>query len=204
MMANSRRLMWFVTVATMMSAIEARAADYRTIPMSVEAHPGDVVAMRVEVETLPGDNLIGVGHYSFAINLEMMGLPASAVSNVDVNQVLFDDVNAVFVGAPIAGTYEGIAGASTDVFPPNPGSQAGDIITLFTFNLLIPEMAIPGELIHVQPVEGDLANVSASFVQVSPQTFAGTSLIVVPEPAGATFMIIAGFALRGPRRLGHS
>ena len=79
------------------------------------------------------------------------------------------------------------------MFAPNFGSQVGDVIELFTFDLSIPPTAQNGETVVIMPREGFLQNLTVNdfFDPVAPQNFGGVTLVFVPEPA-AVLLLAAG------------
>lgn len=180
-------------------------AIYRVVPAVGVADPGQVVSMHLEVETEAGDNLVGVGHFSFAINLAIggdAGGMGSGISTVTINIAFFDDVLSNDFGTASGALYSGVAGVTTDVLAPNQGSQIGDVLELFTFDFAIPLTAAPGQFVSFTPSEGILENLTVNdfFDPVSPQRFEGAILTVVPMPSGLACFGIAGIALCRRRR----
>ncbi|HNQ22514.1 MAG TPA: PEP-CTERM sorting domain-containing protein [Phycisphaerae bacterium] len=175
-------------------------ALYRIVPSSADVLAGASTSLQVEAATLAGDNLAGVGHFSFAIDLLLggtAGATGSNISNVLINQADFDDLGSHHLGNAQGNQYLDVAAATTDVFAPNFGRNVGDVTPLFTFDLLAPPGAAIGTTIIITPSEGFLRNltVSPNFDPVSPQTFAGATLVVVPEPATLLLALIAAIAL---------
>ena len=166
-------------------------AEYRIMPSSADVLAGSTVGLAVEVETEPGDNLIGVGHYSFAIDLALGGTAGATggdISNVVINTAFFDDYTNG--GASNGLAYLGTAGSTTDVTVPNFGSNVGDVLWLSNFDLTVPASALVGDTILITPSEGFLENVTVTGDLVYPQHFAAATLTVVPEPT--TLLALAG------------
>ncbi len=184
----------------------ARGADYRVKPSVADVLPGDTVPMWVEVATIAGDNLVGIGHYSFAVDLSVTGTAGadgSAVSNVQINEAVFDDTDFNVIGAPSGPGFIGTGGVIDDVFGPNPGGVVGDVILLFSFDLAVPALAQPGDVIVITPSEGFLESltVNAGFDNVDPQSFGTAALTVVPEPATLKLLALAGTLAIARRRM---
>ncbi len=184
----------------------AMAAEYRITPSAWDALPGSTVFLGMEAETQTGDNLIGVGHFSFAIDLAVSGTAGAAgsdIGNVVINTSFFDDTFSNSLGAPDGSSYTNIGGVTTDVFAPHYGSALGDVLALFTFDLTVPTTAQMGDTIVLTPSEGFLQSLTVSefFDPVSPQTFAGTTITVVPEPTSLV-AVLASCVLVLRRRTG--
>lgn len=195
---SSRRNVYRTFVVVLWTGASAQSAEYRILSESV-ALPGSLASMRAEVETYAGDNLIGFGHFSFAVDLAFAGdagVRGSAVRNIVMNVAVFDDVLSNQLGGPSEARYLGMGGVTTDVIWPNPGAGIGDIVELFTFDLLIPEAAQVGQTVTIMPSEGFLQNVVANdnFDPVAPQTFAAAHMTIVPEPGTLAFLFLGGLA----------
>lgn len=182
------------------------AAEYRVIPAETDVFAGEIVNLTVEVETEPGDNLIDVGHFSFAIDLALTGdagATADDISNIAINEMDFDDLLSNSYGYAAGNQYLDAAGVTTDAFAPNFGSGAGDVIWLFDFDLAIPTDAPLLSTITITPGEGFLESLTVNdfFDPVSPQNFTSATLTVVPEPATALLLLMAGLQVlsRRPR-----
>lgn len=174
----------------------SRAAEYRLVPGSGNVLAGDTLNLAVEVETQPGDNLVDVGHFSFAIDLTLTGdagAVGSDVSNIVINEVAWDDTLSSQFGAAVGDQWIGTGGVTTDAFAPNFGAAVGNVIGLFTFDLTIPVAAPLHSTITITPTEGFLQNltVNDSFDPVFPQNFAATTLTIVPEPTSALLAVMA-------------
>ena len=180
------------------------AAEYRVHVDGTAFLPGATVPLWAEVETQADDNLVGVGLFSFAIDLALSGdagATGMSISNVAINQQRFDDRGSNRIGVPMGASFVGTAGVTTDVFPPNFGSMVGEVTRLFSFNLHIPPTAQQGQTIVLTPSEGVLENltVNDNFDPVSPQRFATTTITVIPEPAAAALILLAAGAWRRGR-----
>ncbi len=193
--------------ASLLSATFADASIYRVLPSETDVLPGATTTLSVEVETEVGDNALGIGYFSFAIDLTLTGTAGatgSDVSNILINETDFDDLSNISFGLPQGDQYLGVAGVTTDIFPPTFGETAGDITWLFDFELMISAMAEPGDTIMIMPGEGALESLIAngSFDNVAPQTFQPATMTVVPEPTTAALLVTV-LALRTvffPRR----
>lgn len=186
----------FAVILSVLLAAFADAATYRVVPSETNVLAGSMTNLAVEVETESGDNVVGFGYFSFAIDMTLSGSAGAAgdhVSGVLINEVDFDDLLSNSVGVPFGNQYLGIAGATTDVTPPNFGSEVGDVTRLFNFNLLIPPAAEYGDTITIVPSEGTLENliVNETFDNVAPQTYQPAMLTVVPEPTSAVMLFVA-------------
>ncbi|MBX3394160.1 MAG: hypothetical protein KF841_02210 [Phycisphaerae bacterium] len=194
----------------LLSAINSvNAADYEVSALfggqSPTAVPGAVVQLRVLARTQQGDNLVGAGHVAFAIDLELSGslnLSATAISNVDLNAVVFNNLVLSSAGLAQGNHYVGTSGITTDLIPPNPGSVVGDVVRLFDFDLTIPATAQIGQFLTITPSEGDRGNVAATmdFASVFPQEFVPATVFIVPEPAVLTPICLFWILLGRPRR----
>ena len=183
------------------------AATYRIVPSEANVLPDALTSMSVEVETEAGDNLVGVGHYSFAVDLALSGTAAatgSDISNVDINDEpgFFDDLLSNEIGAASGNEFLGTAGVADDPFPPNFGWNIGDVVELFTFDLSIPATAQPGDTVIVTLSEGTLGShiINDTLDAVAPQLFEAATLTVIPEPHTLALLIVGG--LVGMRRGG--
>jgi hypothetical protein len=166
---------------------QVNAAVYRIDAASAQVLPGDTIPVSVEVETETSDNLVGIGHFSFAIDLTVSGTSSAAgdaLTNIIINESQWDDTFSNQIGSPAGDQLVGTGGVTTDVFEPNFGSAVGDTVELFTLNLNVPADAAQGETIILTPSEGFLENltVNAVFDAVTPQNFAPFTFVVVPEP----------------------
>jgi hypothetical protein len=160
--------------------------------------PGEYVEISIEVMTEAGDNVVDVGYFSFALDMMVSGtagLGADAVEDVSIATFLFDDLESSFTGEPQGEMYMGTAAATTDAFPPNFGSEIGEIVPLFSFRLEIPADAAIGETIDIELSEGVLLNVTAGLERVSPQSFEPIHLEVVPEPGTLAMLWATSVAL---------
>lgn len=179
----------FLTVA-LFAAAQVNAAVYRVSATSAQVLPGDTIPISVEVETETSDNLVGTGHFSFAIDLTVSGtsnVAGDALTDVVINETQWDDTFSNQIGSPSGDQLVGTGGVTTDVFEPNFGSAVGDTVELFTVNLNVPANATEGETIILTPSEGFLENltVNAVFDSVTPQNFSPFTFVVVPEPSCA-------------------
>ena len=175
----------------------ANAAEYRILATDYDVLAGETVTLAVEVETAPGDNLIGVGYFSFAIDLALAGTAGavgSDIGNIAINESEWDDVASNQLGNPDADGWIGVGGVTMDATAPNFGAALGDVIPLFTFDLTVPVDALPGDTIAITPSEGFLQSLTVSdlFDPVDPQTFAAATLTVVPEPTTTLLIGLAG------------
>jgi len=171
----------------------AEAGMYRVVPGGADVTSGSTVTLHVEAVTELGDNTIGIGLFSFAIELALSGTAGadgSDISNVIVNAGAFDDLSSLSLGFAQGSEYLGIAGVTSDIFPPTFGHHAGDVVSLFSFDLAIPDLAVFGDTITLTPSEGALDNLIANstFDNVSPQTFEPATLTVVPEPTSVLIL----------------
>ncbi len=187
-----------------LAPLAALAAEYRVMHVSGAIEPGSTLGMALEVETMAGDNLVDVGHFAFAIDLDLDGTAGATgndISGVAINTADWDDVDSNQLGGPEPGAYTDIGGVTTDAFAPNFGANVGDVVALFTFDLLVPDTASPGDVITITPSEGFLQNltVNDNFDPVAPQTFGAISLTVIPEP-GTTALLLSGVVLFWSRR----
>ncbi len=182
---------------TLLFAAFADAATYRVLPSESDVLPGDTPTLSVEVETEAGDNVVGIGYFSFAIDLTLTGTAGamgSDIANILINETDFDDLSSISFGFPQGNQYFDTAGVTTDIVPPTFGYNVGDITWLFDFDLLVPVTAELGDTITITPSEGTLENLIANenFDNVAPQHLQPTTLTVVPEPAtGTLFMLLA-------------
>ena len=183
----------------------AFAADYRLVPASPDVEAGETISLTVEVVTQSGDNLVGSGHFAFAIDLSFNGtaeVGPDAISALLLNQTVFSDVESGFLGTIDGSQLKGVGGASLDAFGPNAGASVGDIVQLFSFSLSVPAAAPLGSTITITPSEGRLQNVTVNDMldRVSPQTFSSTNLVVIPEPASLVLLAAASLLARRRRR----
>ena len=77
-------------VVLMPLAGDAFGAMYSMTAPATQVLPGETIGLGVQVETEPGDNLVGVGHFSFAIDLDFSGTAGSLaqyVANVTINTI---------------------------------------------------------------------------------------------------------------------
>jgi len=174
-------------------------AIYRVVPAASVAEPGQVVAMRLEVETEAGDNLVGFGHFSFAIDLAISGdagAMGSDISGITINTAFFDDVLSNDLGMASGAMYSGVAGVTTDVLSPNQGFLIGDVVELFTFDYTVPLTATAGQSVSFTPSEGLFENLTVDdfFSPVSPQRFDRAVISVVPAPGALACLSVAGLA----------
>ncbi len=181
-------------VASLLLATFADAGIYRVLPSETDALAGTTTGFSVEVETEAGDNVLGIGYFSCAIDLTLTGTAGamgSDISNILINETDFDDLSNISFGLPQGDQYLGVAGVTTDIFPPTFGETAGDITWLFDFELMIPAAAEPGDMIMITPSEGALENLIAngSFDNVTPQAFQPATITVVPEPTTAALLV---------------
>ena len=192
---------------TLLFAAHADAATYWVLPSETDVLAGATTALSVEVETEAGENVVDVGYFSFAIDLTLTGAAGAAgsdISNVVINETDFDDLSSISLGFPQGNQYRGIAGVTTDIFPPTFGETVGDITCLFHFDLMVPVTAELGDTITIIPSEGALENLiaNASFDNVAPQTFQPATLTIIPEPSTLTLfgLAAAGTAMFRQRR----
>jgi len=188
------------TVVCGLGAQVSQAAEYRIVPAAADVLASDTLNLAVEVETEPGDNLVGVGHFSFAIDLALTGdagAMGSDISNIVINEIEWDDTSSNQTGTPLGNEWIGVGGVTTDPFAPNFGAGVGDVIELFTFDLTIPATALLSSTITITPSEGLLQNltVNSTFDPVSPQNFTPATLTVVPEPMSALLVAMAAVML---------
>lgn len=188
-----------VVVGVGLIATVAEGGIYRVVPGESDVLPGSVTTLRVEAVTEEGDNTIGIGLFSFAIDLTVAGTAgadASDISNVVANTGSFDDLSSLSLGFAQGDEYLGIAGLTTDIFPPTFGHVVGDIIPLFTFDLTISDLAMIGDTITITPSEGAVDNLIANptFDNVAPQMFLPATVTVVPEPTTG-LLCLAGACL---------
>lgn len=181
---------YFLSFGCTLLCTGVHAADYRIVPSSSNLTPGATVQLSVEVVTKEGDNLIGVGHYAFSVDLVLGGtanVTGSNVNNVAINTAFFDDSLATSLGAANGGSYINTGGATIDVAAPNFGAAVGDVLQLFTFDLSIPAGAVSGDTVTVSLSEGGGRNVIVNddFDVVAPQVFTGAEFNIVPEPTTA-------------------
>lgn len=182
----------------------AVAAEYGLSASSSLVEVGSILPVTAMVRTQAGDNVVGAGYFSFAVDLRFSGsapVLGSAVSDLTINTGLFDDLVVASFGLADDDRYIGIAGATTDLVAPSFGQIVGDVIPLFTFDLLIPQTAALGETITITPSEGFLENlvIGGNFPPVAPQTFSSLELTVVPEPSGAFLLLFGILGAFGPR-----
>jgi hypothetical protein len=163
-------------------------------------YPATSALFLVEVLTEPGDNTIDAGGYfSFAIDMDFggtAGIVGADVWDVQINHALFDDVQSSFTGQPQGASYTGVSAATTSAVPMTFGYTAGDIVSLFTFQLDIPASAMVGQTLTITPSEGFLQNVVVATPpdmpeQVDPQNFMVYSGLIIPEP-GSMFVLLTG------------
>lgn len=177
------------------------AAQYRILPATNNVLAGETLNLAVEVETMSGDNLVGMGHFSFAIDLALTGTAGAVgtdISNIAINELEWDDTLSNQLGSAQANEWIGVGGVTEDAVAPNFGSTVGDVVDLFTFDLTVPADAVLGDTIVITPREGFLQNLTVSdfFDPVEPQTFVPATLTVVPEPSAALLASVAIAALR--------
>ncbi len=190
-------------LALVLACGSAFAADYQVLPSSAEVQPGELFTVTIQVETKTGDNLVGYGHFAFAIDLSFLGsagVGPDAMSALQLNETVFDDVQSNFAGTIDGNRLKGVGGASLNAFGPNAGASVGDTVQLFSFTLSVPATAPLDSTITITPAEGRLQNVTVNdmFDRVSPQTFSSASFVVIPEPAG--LILLAAGSLRVFRR----
>jgi hypothetical protein len=172
------------------------------LPSSAEVEAGEPFTVTIQVETKAGDNLVGCGHFAFAIDLSFLGsagVGPDAVSGLQLNETVFGDVQSSFLGTIEGNQLKGVGGASLDAFGPNAGASVGDIVQLFSFSLNVPAAAPLGSTITISPSEGRLQNVTVNdmFDRVSPQTFSSANLVIIPEPASLILLAVSSLlALR--------
>ncbi len=188
---------------TLLFAAHADAATYRVLPSEGDVLPGDGLTLSVEVETEAGGNVVGIGYFSFAMDLTLTDTAVdmgSYITNVLINKTDFDDFNSP--GSPQGNQYLDIAGVTTDFRPPTFGHNVGDITWLFDFDLMVPVTAELGDTIMITPSEGALENLSAnaSFDNVAPQNFQPATLTVVPEPTSLAFLTLCAGVMMGMRK----
>jgi hypothetical protein len=183
-----------VVVVVLLATLTAEAADYRIAGGGAEVTPGTITHLTAEVETKAGDNVVGIGFFSFAIDLGLSGSAGARgtdISSIVLNTTNFDDLLSGSVGAPQGDRYLGIAGLTTDLIAPTFGYNTGDVTRLFDFSLTVPASALMGETIIITPSGGALENLIANttFDSVRPQNFAPLTLVVVPEPTTASLLL---------------
>jgi hypothetical protein len=207
-MRNSIRVFGLALVTFLSVAAAVDAATYRLVPSEAQVRPGTTIGLTAEVETEAGDNMVGIGYFSFAIDLTLTGTTGAMgqdISSILINEADFDDLLNHSSGFPQGNQYLGIAGVTTDILPPTFGYNVGDTTRLFGFDLTVPEMAAFGDTITIAPSEGTLENliVNDSFDNVVPQNFQPTTLTVVPEPTTAVMLltiVCTGMAAKKWRR----
>jgi len=192
-------------VGSLLFTAIADASIYRVMPSDTNVVAGATTGFSVEVETEAGDNVVDVGYFSFAIDLALTGTGGamgSDVSNVLINETVFDDLSSISIGLAQGSQYLGIAGVTTDFLPPTFGNNAGDITWLFGFDLIIPLAAEPGDTITIIPSEGTLENLIANttFDNVFPQRFESATLTVVPEPTSLLLLTLGAGVILGARQ----
>jgi hypothetical protein len=173
-----------------------QAARYRVLPTLISGLPGETLAMTAVADTESGDNLVGVGHYQFAVDLTLggtAGADGTAIGNVSINNDDFNDPAGMHIGVPVGTAFAGTAGRTADPAPTF-GYVVGDEIPLFYFDLTIPETAVVGDMITVTPSEGALRSYAATspIALVSPQLFETASARVLPEPGGLLILALGG------------
>ena len=194
------------TAGLLLGALTTEAGLYGIVPSQADVLPGTTIGLSAEVVTEAGDNVIGIGYFSFALDLTLSGTAGAVgedISNLALNVASFDDLLGNSLGFAQGDQYLGVAGVTTDIIAPTFGHNVGDITWLFNFDLTIPATAQFGETITITPSEGALENLiaSMSFDNVMPQTFEPTTLTVVPEPSSATLcLVIAAVAMLKRRR----
>lgn len=191
-------------LALVLACGPAFAATYQVLPSSAGVEAGEPLTVTIKVETKAGDNLVGCGHFAFAIDLAFFGsagVGPDAVSGVQLNEIVFSDVLSSFLGTIEGNQLKGVGGASLDAFGPNAGASVGDIVQLFSFTLNVPAAAPIGSTITITPSEGQLQNVTVNdmFDPVSPQTFSSANLVVIPEPASLILLAATGILVLGRR-----
>ena len=186
-------------------AAGASAAIYRISPGETNVLAGTTTTLSVQVETEANDNVVDLGYFAFAVDLELSGTAGAMgddISNVLINTTAFDDFSNSNVGAPNGTLYLGTAGATTDFSPPTFGYNAGDVTWLFHFDLAVPVTAEVGDTITITPSEGANQNVVVGiFANVTPQSYQQVTLSVVPEPTTIVLLgLLAGTVIRTRRR----
>lgn len=194
---SSYRVSCLAIVVCSLNVATANAAEYRILPENTDVLAGETLNFAVEVETMSGDNLVGIGHFSFAIDLTLSGTAGAAgtdIRNIAINQLEWDDTLSNQLGSAQGNEWIGVGGVTEDAVAPNFGSTVGEVVDLFTFDLTVPADASLGDTIVITPAEGFLQNLTVSdfFDPVEPQTFAAATLTVVPEPTTATLLGFAG------------
>ena len=193
-MSNKFGLVGLVAAVLSLPTSAAQAADYRIAGGDALVAPGTTTHLTAEVETNAGDNVVGVGFFSFALDLGLSGsagVLGTDISGIVLNTTNFDDVLSGSVGVPQGDRYLGIAGLTTDFVAPTFGYNAGDVTRLFDFDLAVPASALMGDTITITPSGGALENLIANttFDSVRPQNFAPLTLVVVPEPTTASLLL---------------
>lgn len=197
---------WLLSMLALVATpMPVNAAIYRVLPSAADVTPGASYPMRVEVETQAGDNVVGIGFFSFAIDLSVSGTAGATgnnIGNVVLNESDFDDFLTNSVGHPQGNEYLGIAGVTSNFLAPTFGHHAGDTTWLINFDVVIPLMVSAGDTLTITPSEGAFENLIANdrFNNVAPQLFEATTLTVVPEPASGLLTLIVGCWL-GRRRV---
>ncbi|MFH1110425.1 MAG: PEP-CTERM sorting domain-containing protein [Planctomycetota bacterium] len=205
-MIKNRIRVFGLASATLLSVVAiVDAATYRLVPSEAQVLPGTTIGLRAEVETEEGDNVVGIGYYSFALDLTLTGAAGargSDISSVLINEADFDDLLNNSLGFPQGNQYLGIAGVTTDIFPPTFGYSVGDVTSLFNFVLAIPTTAVLGDTILITPGEGALENLIANttFDNVFPQRFESATLTVVPEPTSLVLLAVSAGVIMGAHR----
>ena len=174
-------------LAFLATSMQVDAAIYRVLPSAADVTPGASYPMRVEVETQPGDNVVGVGFFSFAIDLAVSGTAGATgnnIGNVVLNESDFDDLLTHSVGHPQGNEYLGIAGVTSNFLAPTFGHHSGDTTWLVDFDVVIPSTASAGDALTITPSEGAFENLIANDrFDVAPQL--SDDLVRRSEPATA-------------------
>jgi len=204
-MKNRTRVFRLASVALLSVVAAVDAATYRLVPSEARVLPGTTIGLTAEVQTEAGANVVGIGHFSFALDLTLTGTAgatADDISRILINEVDFDDLLNNSPGSPLGNQYLGIAGVTTDIFPPTFGHNVGDITWLFDFDMVVPLTAGLGDTITITPSEGALENLIANttFDNVFPQRFESATLTVVPEPTSLLLLMLGAGAILGTRR----
>lgn len=193
-MKNRARNLRLKVILFLCAATASEAGIYRIVPSEADVLPGETIGLTAEVVTELGDNTVGVGYFSFALDLTLTGTSVAIgddIGGVVINEASFDDLSSNSLGFAQGGQYLGIAGVTLDLVAPTFGQDIGVATWLFDFDLTVPFAAEFGETITITPSEGTLENLiaNASFDNVAPQYFQPTTLTVVPEPTTAVLLV---------------
>lgn len=204
-MKNGLGKLGLVVPLLLYAGTATEAGIYRIVPSEADVVSGATIPLTAEVMTELGDNTVGVGYFSFALDLTISGTAGGTgahISEVFINEAEFDDLVSNALGFPQGNRYLGVAGATLNLDPPTFGQDAGAVTRLFDFFLTVPEGAAIGDTITITPSEGTLENLiaDASFNNVAPQNFQPATLTVIPEPGTLTLVAVSASLLIGRRK----